>query len=168
MNTGYIYIVTNPAFQKDILEIGTIAKNPIEHAKKLLNTDTPIHFQVAYETEVLDCDKADKLIHDKLKRCRYSKDREFFKIPLEEAIQKVNEVAEQVEDFCKKERIEKHIEKFDRIEKHIELFNKLVKEYPHYTPFYFALSKKYLTAISNSGMSAGGSPYGTISSPIRK
>jgi len=143
MNSGYIYIATNPAFQKDLLEIGATTKNPTEHAKKLLTKDTPVHFHVAYKIGVLDCGKAENLIHDNLKRYRHSKDREFYKIPLEEAIQKVNEVAEQVEDFCQKEQINKKIEQFDRVEKNIELFKKLVKEYPHYTPFYFYLSKKY-------------------------
>ena len=50
---------------------------------------------MAYEVEVEDCALVEKAVHQKLSDKRVRKYREFFHIPLKEAIQLLDEVAEE-------------------------------------------------------------------------
>jgi len=95
--TGYIYILINPAM-KDLLKIGKTTRSPEERAVEISQgTGIPTPFVVAYEEQVHDCDLAERIIHDRLKEYRYSRDREFFQIPLKDAVRVAREVAEELE-----------------------------------------------------------------------
>ncbi|MBT4552270.1 GIY-YIG nuclease family protein [bacterium] len=97
MNEGWIYILINPALKKDLLKIGKTKRHPEARAKELSTTGIPTEFHVAYELEVKNCDKVEAIIHKKLSSYRYTRNREFFKIPLRKAILIMNNIAEETE-----------------------------------------------------------------------
>lgn len=93
---GWIYILINPALQKDLLKVGKTTLSSEDRAKQLSSTGVPTEFHVAYDIKVADCDKAEALVHSKLANYRYKNNREFFKIPLKLAIPIVDKVAEEI------------------------------------------------------------------------
>jgi hypothetical protein len=94
MTKGSIYIMENPSFKENMLKIGRTEGEPQRRAKKLFTTGVPDKFTISYEEDVSDCILAEKLIHKKLKKFRYKKNREFFVLPLQEAISQVQEVTQ--------------------------------------------------------------------------
>jgi hypothetical protein len=92
MGLGYIYILTNPSIKR-MVKIGRTMRPPEERAAELSkHTGLPTAFSVAYHERVSDCDLVENLVHEKLNAFRVSEDREFFKMPLKEAIQIVAEI----------------------------------------------------------------------------
>lgn len=98
--TQYIYILINPSL-KGLLKIGRTDRSPEERAIELSNSSNmPTPFIVAYDEEVPDSQIAEKLVHDELMQqgFRVSDSREFFSIPLKNAIQVVSQVAQQLRE----------------------------------------------------------------------
>ncbi len=93
MATGHVYILINDSMP-GLLKIGKTTDTPEERAKQLSSTGVPFPFKVAYSEEVYDCDRAEQLIHARLVRYRPNKRREFFELPLEEAIAELRKIAE--------------------------------------------------------------------------
>ena len=97
MSKGYVYILFNPAFQTNQYKIGKTTKRPEVRAREIsAATGVPRDFQVLYEDKVVDCERAERLIHQRLHECRSSTSREFFELPLKDAIDAVRQVAEEV------------------------------------------------------------------------
>ncbi|MGO7306901.1 GIY-YIG nuclease family protein [Rhizobium ruizarguesonis] len=97
MAEGYIYILFNRAFQNDQYKIGMTTKTGEERARELsAATGIPRDFEVLYELLVIDCKRAEQLLHDKLRRYRSAGNREFFQIPLKEAIKALEGVADEI------------------------------------------------------------------------
>ena len=94
MTKGSIYIMENPAFQDNMLKIGKTKYTPQKRAKELFTTGVPDEFTVSYEEDVPDYSLAEKLIHKKLSKYRHKNNREFFVMPLQEAILQVQEVTQ--------------------------------------------------------------------------
>jgi hypothetical protein len=100
--TGYIYILINASLQENFLKIGRTKRHPRERAKELsAPTGVPSEFIVAYSKMVLDDKKAESLIHQKLKKFRSTdirkdRNREFFILPLEKAIEIIEDVIQKV------------------------------------------------------------------------
>ncbi|MBD2770985.1 GIY-YIG nuclease family protein [Iningainema tapete] len=94
MSQGSIYIMENPAFRENLLKIGKTEGSPQKRAKQLFTTGVPDEFTVSYEEDVPDCTLVEKLIHQKLSNYRYKKNREFFVLPLQEAISKIQKVTQ--------------------------------------------------------------------------
>lgn len=92
MSRGSVYIMQNPAFSSDMLKIGRTEREVFQRAKELSTTGLPDDFNVCYERDVPDCFLAEKRLHQKLKRYRYRANREFFILPLDQAISTVEEV----------------------------------------------------------------------------
>ena len=98
MSQQYIYILLNASL-KGLLKIGRTNRSPEERAQELsASTNMPTPFLVAYEETVPDSAIAEKLIHDRLgsQGYRITDAREFFSVPLKDAIQIVAEVATQL------------------------------------------------------------------------
>jgi len=90
---GYVYILTNPSYQQSQLKIGWTYRTPAERANELSRpTGVPTPFEVRYWRQV-GSPKAEREIHRRLDRFRDNK-KEFFILPLEEAIRVLAEVAE--------------------------------------------------------------------------
>jgi hypothetical protein len=94
---GVIYILRNAAFKDSIIKIGMSGWDADTRARQLSNaTGVPGPFEVLYEQEVADAGLAEKLIHDRLRDARVSRDREFFQLPLANAVRVVFEVCMRV------------------------------------------------------------------------
>ena len=96
----YVYILINPSL-KGLLKIGRTDRTPEERAIELSNSSNmPTPFIVAYDEKVPDSQIAEKLIHDELMQqgFRVNESREFFSIPLKNAIQVVSQIAQQLRD----------------------------------------------------------------------
>ncbi len=92
---GYIYILSNPAMPA-IVKIGMTERSAKERADELSGTTgIPCKFEVAFERPVQDCEHAEKVIHEALKRHRVSSNREFFSLPSAEAIRLVDDCIDQ-------------------------------------------------------------------------
>ncbi|MGD9579121.1 MAG: GIY-YIG nuclease family protein [Syntrophorhabdus sp.] len=85
MGKGFVYVLRNRSFPH-LLKIGMTERSPEERAKQLSNTSVPTPYQVAYEIEVDDCAAAERNIHAELSEYRFTQDREFFEIEIEDAI----------------------------------------------------------------------------------
>ena len=97
----YVYILINSSLP-GLLKIGKTSRTPEERAAELSqNTNMPTPFMVAYEEQIPDSTTAEKFIHEELKNQGYriNDSREFFSIPLKEAIQIVSLVASHVREI---------------------------------------------------------------------
>lgn len=93
---GYIYVLINPALDKDYLKIGMTRRTPEIRAKELSKgTGIPADFHVAYELLVPDYEIAEKIVHQKLDQFRPNNNREFFVLPLKKAIAMLDEILSQ-------------------------------------------------------------------------
>jgi hypothetical protein len=94
MAKGFIYILINPAMP-GLVKIGRTSGTSEDRAAELSAvTGLPTPFVVAYDWITYDCVVAEEEVHACLEAMRYSKDREFFRIPLKEAIAIVSEICE--------------------------------------------------------------------------
>ena len=97
MAEGYIYILLNRAFQNDHYKIGMTTKTPEERARELSGaTGVPRAFEVLYEQRVVDCHRAERLLHRRIHQYRSIGNREFFQIPLKAAIKALEGVADEI------------------------------------------------------------------------
>src|ERR1700688_1391724 len=72
-------------------------KTPEDRAREISNgTGVPRAFEVLYEQRVADCQRAERLLHQKLHQYRSTSTREFFQIPLKTAIKALEDVADQI------------------------------------------------------------------------
>jgi len=93
-NQGYLYVLVNPAFRSNFLKIGKTTRTPSERAEEIgLGTGVPLRFYVVYEALVSDCHAAERIVHERLKCARSTTNREFFEVPLKDAIWAISEVA---------------------------------------------------------------------------
>jgi len=91
---GFIYIMSNPSLVKGMLKIGKSSKDPENYRKlELETTGVPAPFTVEYYAFVDDHDSLERSIHQSLAKYRNYENREFFTIPLREAIKTVKEIA---------------------------------------------------------------------------
>jgi T5orf172 domain-containing protein len=90
---GYVYILVNPAFT-GYVKVGKTAKDPDIRARELSSsTGVPAPYAVAWDAFVSDCHHVERLVHLRLANARARNDREFFAIPLREAVWVLAEVA---------------------------------------------------------------------------
>lgn len=93
---GSVYILINPVMP-GYLKIGMTTRTPEERAREISQgTGVAIPYTVAYADEVLDCSLAEGLIHSRLGKYRVNKGREFFHLPLRDAIRELSDIAEKV------------------------------------------------------------------------
>jgi len=91
MDNGYVYVLMNPAME-NLVKIGKTERTPEERAKELSSTTgVPTPFIVVYKRYFESCSKAEEFVHTFLenKGFRISSNREFFEIPINEAIDAV-------------------------------------------------------------------------------
>ena len=98
-NRGMIYILINPSFQDAIIKIGKTSRQTEKRAKELsAATGVPTPFRILLDETVLDTDLAEKLIHKKLSSNRINPKREFFQMPLKDAVRTVLEICRDVDE----------------------------------------------------------------------
>jgi len=79
---GYIYVLWNQAFGKDVFKIGR-AKD-VKKRLEGYTTSFPTQCEIKFQSEKLkDCYIVEKIVQLKLDSCRINKSREFFKMDIE-------------------------------------------------------------------------------------
>lgn len=95
-NKGYVYVMINPSYE-GLVKIGKTTKDPDARAKELSSaTGIATPFIVAYKRMFNDCHVAEKTIHKILtnKGVRVSNSREFFRLPISDAIDTILNIAD--------------------------------------------------------------------------
>lgn len=111
---GYVYVLLNPSFIQYV-KVGKTQKTSEERAKEIYRqakTGIPTEFVVAYENEVSDCNLVEVLVHKELEKYRVNNDREFFSVPLKQAIKTIEKVINDLEKQHKLDFIEKQADTF--------------------------------------------------------
>jgi len=85
MSTGFVYIMINPAM-RGMVKIGLTKQTSKARAKGLRATGVPDDFIVVYDELVTDCELVERRVHERFVDYRYQPNREFFQIPVREAI----------------------------------------------------------------------------------
>jgi hypothetical protein len=99
MRAGTVYILRNAAFRDSLIKIGKTTRSSAERAKELSRvTGVPDPFEVLYHEDVDDVDLAEQLVHERLKDCRLASNREFFQLPLPNAVRVVLETCLKVNE----------------------------------------------------------------------
>jgi hypothetical protein len=92
LGSGFIYILVNDSFS-GMIKIGSTAINAQERARQLsANTAVPTPYKVAYEIYVDNCETIERKIHNELNDFRVTPNREFFRYPLNKAIDLIQRV----------------------------------------------------------------------------
>jgi hypothetical protein len=85
-NSGYVYVVSNPAMP-DIVKIGMTGRDDFDkRLKELYTTSVPFPFSCEYACKVDDCAAVEKALQIAFEPDRINPQREFFKIRPEQAI----------------------------------------------------------------------------------
>jgi|SRR5690625_3997805 len=91
---GWIYIVSNPSMP-GLLKIGRTTRAPQERMAELAQaTGVPSQFVLEYREHVTHCIAAEFSIHQKLRTFRWNENREFFRISVPSAVERVAAVCE--------------------------------------------------------------------------
>jgi len=92
LSNGFVYILLNPAFPRQV-KIGRTARNPQARAKELSRqTGVPEDFVVLYDALVADSVRVEQLLHQRFASYRSSRHKEFFHVPPKEAILALQEL----------------------------------------------------------------------------
>ncbi|MCK9224937.1 MAG: GIY-YIG nuclease family protein [Candidatus Muirbacterium halophilum] len=113
VDNGYVYVLMNPSMQ-NLVKIGKTVREPEERAKELSSTTgVPTPFIVVYNCYFKSCTEAEIFVHTFLesKGFRVSTKREFFEIPIKDAIDAVMNAKEHFGEF-KKNNL-KNLEEFE-------------------------------------------------------
>lgn len=83
---GFLYVMINSSMP-GIVKIGKTTRAAEDRAKELGSaTGVPTPFVLVYDVKVDDCHEAEKKVHALLSHCRVADNREFFRIPVKDAI----------------------------------------------------------------------------------
>lgn len=104
-DNGYVYVLMNPSME-NLVKIGKSVRDPKERAKELSSTTgVPTPFVVVYDYYFESCALAENYVHSYLenKGYRVSNNREFFEIPIKEAIDAVMQASKHFGKFIPKD-----------------------------------------------------------------
>lgn len=93
MAEGFVYILLNPSFP-DQVKIGLTRQSPRIRAKSLWTTGVPTEFIVIYDELVSDCQVVEERLHERFSGYRVNRAREFFRIPVSEAVRALQQEAQ--------------------------------------------------------------------------
>lgn len=100
-DSGYVYVLMNPSME-NMVKIGKTEREPNERAKELSSTTgVPTPFVVVYDCYFESCSEAETFVHTYLenKGFRVSSNREFFEIPIKDAIDSIMKAKEHFGEF---------------------------------------------------------------------
>jgi hypothetical protein len=88
----WVYILTNPAIP-GMLKIGYTKLDPFERASQISRgTGVPLGFDVEWAYKCFKGERIEQEVHKYFKKQRVNKQREFFKVSLEEAQQIIKQI----------------------------------------------------------------------------
>lgn len=94
MSSGYIYLLINQSME-GIVKIGKTTRDPQNRVNELSSaTGVPTPFTLVYKEYFNNCSDAEIAIHIALESYRVSNNREFFKVPIYEAIDIIKNIHE--------------------------------------------------------------------------
>lgn len=98
MAEGYIYVLQNRLFGSNVVKIGFTKRTPDVRAREIYvgATGVPLPFEIAVAYSVVDCVRAEKLVHRALRAYRLNNRREFFRITPSVGASVVLDICEQV------------------------------------------------------------------------
>ena len=95
---GFIYVMRSGAHGKDIFKVGLTTRTSELRSDELSRTtSSPDKFMVMQDWEVSDCQKAERLIHERLSEFRVNPAREFFKAPYRVIFKVIDQVISEIE-----------------------------------------------------------------------
>ncbi len=100
-NSGYVYILTNPAFKEDWVKIGKTASSVEKRMEELFTTALPTRFELYAWCKTTKYNELEKQAHhilDKLTDSRIDDKREFFQLVPSEALAVLRELASTIDD----------------------------------------------------------------------
>lgn len=80
-----VYVLQNPAFNH-LVKIGRTSGRVITRARQLMTTGVPTAFEIMFAGRVIDCRAAERAVHMELAQYRVNDRREFFQVPVPQAI----------------------------------------------------------------------------------
>lgn len=89
---GSIYALLNPSFPNK-LKLGRTTRTAIRRARELSRTAVPDAFILIYDELVIDCERAERELHERFALKRVRKSKEFFRVSTKEAILAIQEIA---------------------------------------------------------------------------
>jgi hypothetical protein len=92
VDPGYIYVMHNPAHEKDIFKVGLTRRTSDLRSEELSGTGAPDKFLVAHEWRVRDCVAAERAIHQALDAYRINPKREFFRLQYQELLGTISSI----------------------------------------------------------------------------
>lgn len=98
---GYVYILTNPSFREDWVKIGKSSREVDVRSKELDNTAVPLPFEIYATVKTAKYSEVESEFHDILTNLadrRIRKNREFFNIKPEEALEHLKGLARLTDD----------------------------------------------------------------------
>ena len=98
---GYVYILTNPSFKDDWVKIGKSSRPVNVRSKELDNTAVPLPFEIFATLKTAKYAVAERNIHkniDRLTNLRIRRNREFFNVPPEKALEILKDIAALLDD----------------------------------------------------------------------
>ena len=101
METGYIYILTNPSFKEDWVKIGKSSRPVDVRSKELDNTAVPLPFEIYASMRTSKYNEVEKLVHktiDRLTDLRIRQNREFFNVAPQVALDILRDIAATIDD----------------------------------------------------------------------
>lgn len=98
--TGYVYILTNPSFREDWIKIGKSSRPVDIRSKELDNTAVPLPFEIYATMKTSSYNKVEAMLHKILEgtHVRIRKNREFFNVKPEVALNAFYDIAELLSD----------------------------------------------------------------------
>ncbi len=98
---GYVYILTNPSFREDWIKIGKSLREVDVRSRELDNTAVPLPFEIFATLRTEKYEKVERNLHKiftDLADIRIRKNREFFNITPEEALEYLKNIADLIDD----------------------------------------------------------------------
>lgn len=92
MDPGYVYILINPSFP-DLIKIGRTSRDSRTRARELSRTGVPTPFLLASEIFSTEHQQLENALHAELSAFRLNYRREFYRYPLDQAIEKLQELS---------------------------------------------------------------------------
>lgn len=99
--SGYVYILTNPAFKEDWVKIGKTSGSVEKRMDELFTTALPTRFELYAWCKTTKYNSLEKQAHhilDKLTDFRIADNREFFQLVPSEALEVLRELASTIDD----------------------------------------------------------------------
>lgn len=98
---GFVYILTNPSFREDWVKIGKSARPVDVRSKELDNTAVPLPFEIYATIRTIKYNEVEKLVHeliDSLTDFRIRRNREFFNVNPQRALEIFKKIALTIDD----------------------------------------------------------------------